>query len=263
MLKTNQFPAVEATGLTRTLPLGDTPVAILNGVSFSIEHGEWVALTGPSGSGKSTLLGLIAGLDSPTSGRIFIDGVEITRLSEGSLARLRNRMVGVVFQSFNLIPALTAQENVEVPLYVNNNRRDIQARARVMLERVGLGHRRHHQPHQLSGGEQQRVAIARALVTEPKLLVADEPTGNLDSKIGAQVLDLFDQLHDELGITLVIATHDPAIAARATRRLHLVDGEIATPLDELVPSVYSRDAVGKWDTDEHSPGPAFGVHEHG
>jgi len=219
--------AVEATDLTRALPLGQSLVSILNGVSLTIAPGEWVALTGPSGSGKSTLLGLIAGLDTPTSGRIVLDGLDITRLGESQLAAIRNQKVGVVFQSFNLIPSLTAQENVEVPLYVNPNRKRIRERASEMLERVGLGHRRGHQPHQLSGGEQQRVAIARALIAGPSLLVADEPTGNLDSQSGEQVLELFARLRAELHLTCVIATHDPAVAARAGRSLHLVDGRLA------------------------------------
>jgi putative ABC transport system ATP-binding protein len=219
--------AVEATDLTRSLPLGQSLVPILNGVSLTIEPGEWVALTGPSGSGKSTLLGIIAGLDTPTSGRIVLDGLDITRLDESQLAAIRNQKVGVVFQSFNLIPSLTAQENVEVPLYVNPNRQHIRQRASEMLEFVGLGRRGGHQPHQLSGGEQQRVAIARALIAKPSLLVADEPTGNLDSQSGEQVLELFARLRAELHLTCVIATHDPAVAARADRRLHLVDGRLA------------------------------------
>jgi len=219
--------AVEATDLTLALPLGQSLVSILNGVSLTIAPGEWVALTGPSGSGKSTLLGLIAGLDTPTSGRIVLDGLDITRLGESQLAAIRKQKVGVVFQSFNLIPSLTAQENVEVPLYVNPNRKRIRECASEMLERVGLGHRRGHQPHQLSGGEQQRVAIARALIAGPSLLVADEPTGNLDSQSGEQVLELFARLRAELHLTCVIATHDPAVAARAGRSLHLVDGRLA------------------------------------
>ncbi|MGI8588569.1 MAG: ABC transporter ATP-binding protein [Chloroflexia bacterium] len=227
--KTGNALAVEATDLTRTLPMGAQTVHILNGISFVIPSGEWVALTGPSGSGKSTLLGIIAGLDTPTSGRIVIDGVDISDMGEGDLAQIRNRKIGIVFQSFNLIPSLTAQENVEVPLYVRANHRQASDRAREMLERVGLGPRRKHQPHQLSGGEQQRVAIARALVTEPALLLADEPTGNLDSMNGTAMLDLFTKLHDELGVTLIIATHDPDIAARADRVLHIVDGKLADP----------------------------------
>ncbi len=220
-------PAVEAAELTRTLPLGRSQVSILNGVSLTVEAGEWVALTGPSGSGKSTLLGLMAGLDTPTSGRIALDGVDITHLGENELAAIRNQKVGVVFQSFNLIPALTAQENVEVPLYVSPDRKRIRQRAAEMLELVGLAQRRGHQPHQLSGGEQQRVAIARALVAQPSLLLADEPTGNLDSQSGEQVLELVSRLRRELHLTCIIATHDPAVAVRADRRLHLVDGRLA------------------------------------
>ena len=225
--------AVEATDLTRSLPLGGEDVHILNGVSFTIPRGAWVALTGPSGSGKSTLLGIIAGLDSPSGGRIVIDGVDITGLDERRLAGLRNRKIGIVFQSFNLIPSLTAQENVEVPLYVRPGMRDAPARARAMLELVGLTPRRGHRPHQLSGGEQQRVAIARALVTDPTLLLADEPTGNLDTARGEQVLDLFSRLRQELGVTLIIATHDPAVAARADQRLHIVDGRLTNAADRL------------------------------
>jgi putative ABC transport system ATP-binding protein len=221
--------AVEATDLTRVLPLGTEQVHILNGVSLQIQPGEWVALTGPSGSGKSTLLGILAGLDTPSGGRIRIDGLDITGMDERDLARIRNQKIGIVFQSFNLIPSLTAQENVEVPLYVRAGHRQAPARAREMLEHVGLGARRGHRPHQLSGGEQQRVAIAPALVTEPALLLADEPTGNLDSATGAQVLDLFSRLRAGLGVTLIMATHDPAIAARADRELHIVDGRLTDP----------------------------------
>ena len=219
--------AVEATDVVHTLPLGNQQVHILNGISFTINKGEWIALTGPSGSGKSTLLGIVAGLDTPTSGAIAIDGIDITNMSEGSLATLRNSKIGIVFQSFNLIPSLTAQENVEVPLYVGAGHRQARARARRMLEMVGLGPRRGHKPNQLSGGEQQRVAIARALVTNPTILVADEPTGNLDTATGANVLELFAKLHNDLGVTMIIATHDPAVAAYADRVLHIVDGKLA------------------------------------
>ena len=225
--------AIRAVDLTRTLPLGSNEVHILNGVSFEIAPGEWIALTGPSGSGKSTLLGIISGLDTPTSGMIKIDGIDISHMSETELARLRNDKIGIVFQSFNLIPSLTAQENVEVPLYVGTGARHAANRARQMLELVGLAERRKHRPHQLSGGEQQRVAIARALVTQPALLVADEPTGNLDSTTGGQVLDLFSRLHTELNLTFIIATHDPAVAARASRVLHIVDGKLTKPASLL------------------------------
>jgi putative ABC transport system ATP-binding protein len=224
--------AVQAVAITRSLPLGGQQVPILNGVSFDVAQGEWIALTGPSGSGKSTLLGILAGIDAPTSGRVVIGGVDITRMRERKLARIRNEKIGIVFQSFNLIPTLTAQENVEVPLYVSANRRNAGKRARAVLGLVGLGDRLRHRPHQLSGGEQQRVAIARALVTQPALLLADEPTGNLDSKTGQQILDLFAQLRDELNVTLVVATHDAEIAVRADRELHLVDGRLVQPADE-------------------------------
>ncbi len=220
---------IEARDIRRSLPLGAAQIHILNGVSFDVPRGAWVALTGPSGSGKSTLLGIIGGLDTPTSGTIVIDGTDITMLSEAKLARIRNQKIGIVFQSFNLIPTLTAQENVEAPLYVHPNRRHAAQRARAMLHLVGLDDRVHHRPYQLSGGQQQRVAIARARVTEPALLVADEPTGNLDTTTSAQILDLFERLRTELGITLVIATHDAAVAAHADRELHLVDGCLVQP----------------------------------
>lgn len=229
-------PAVQANDLVRSLPLGGQDVHILNGISFQVEPGEWIALTGPSGSGKSTLLGIIAGLDTPSGGTIKIDGTDITHMSEGRLAKLRNDKIGIVFQSFNLIPSLTAQENVEVPLYVGGAHRGASGKARHMLELVGLGERRRHRPQQLSGGEQQRVAIARALVTDPTILVADEPTGNLDTATGAQILELFARLHRELYLTLIIATHDPAVAALANRTLHIVDGNLADPAHSLIAS---------------------------
>ncbi len=229
MLQDKARCAVEASDLYKSLPLGSETIAILNGVSFTISPGEWVTLMGPSGSGKSTLLGIIAGLDTPTSGQICIDGIDITKMRERELARIRNEKIGIVFQSFNLIPTLTAQENVEAPLYVSARRGDIARRAREMLDLVGLSDRRHHRPHQLSGGQQQRVAIARALITEPALLVADEPTGNLDSKTGGEMLDLFMRLRRELNLTLIVATHDPAVAAHADRGLHLVDGHLQPP----------------------------------
>lgn len=221
------FPAIEACALSRTLPLGGEEIPILDRVSFTVAPGEWIALTGPSGSGKSTLLGILAGLDSPTSGTIRLDGVDVSRLGERRMARLRNERIGVVFQSFNLIGSLTAQENVEAPLYVRSSRSRAGEAAREMLARVGLSDRLDHRPHQLSGGQQQRVAIARALVTRPALLVADEPTGNLDSEAGAQVLLLLESMRRDLGVTLVVATHDPQVAARADRILRLVDGRLA------------------------------------
>jgi putative ABC transport system ATP-binding protein len=220
-------PAIEAVDLTRSLPLGGDSVPILKGVSFTVEPGEWIALTGPSGSGKSTLLGILAGLDSPTSGRILVGGTDVTSLNERAMARLRNERIGVVFQSFNLIPTLTAQENVEAPLHVGSSRVRPRDAAREVLGLVGLSDRLGHRPHQLSGGQQQRVAIARALVTRPALLIADEPTGNLDSANGTQVLELIERLRRDRQITVVVATHDPAVAARADRTLHMVDGLLA------------------------------------
>lgn len=220
---------VTVNNVHRVLSLGGRELHILRGVSFSIAEGEWVALTGPSGSGKSTLLGILGGIDRPTQGSVTLDGVEISALPEGRLARIRNEKVGIVFQAFHLIPTMTAQENVEAPLYVGPRRRQAPALARQMLETVGLGDRLNHLPHQLSGGEQQRVAIARALVGGPRLLMADEPTGNLDTATGKQVLSLIRGLREQFGLTVVMVTHDAQIASAADRRLHLVDGQFSAP----------------------------------
>jgi putative ABC transport system ATP-binding protein len=226
--------AIEVDSVTRTLKLDRRELRILRGVSFSVAAGEWVALTGPSGSGKSTLLGVLAGIDRPTSGRVCLEGEEISGLPENRLARLRNAKIGIIFQAFHLIATLTAQENVEAPLYIGPRRREARRLATEMLDRVGLAERRHHLPHQLSGGEQQRVAIARALVGGPNLLLADEPTGNLDTATSQQVLALISQLRAQLGLTVVMVTHEAEIAAYAGRRLHLVDGQLA-PLPASAP----------------------------
>jgi putative ABC transport system ATP-binding protein len=210
--------------VTRELPLGSERIQILRGVSFAIPRKSWVAIMGPSGSGKSTLLGILAGLDTPTTGQVTVDGVDITHMDEGKLARFRNEKIGMVFQSFNLIPTLTALENVEVPLFASKSTANSAARATRILELVGLRDRLHHRPNQLSGGQQQRVAIARALVNQPSLLVADEPTGNLDSSTGEAILDLFEELRQELGLTIIIATHDAAVAQRVDGILQIVDG---------------------------------------
>ena len=222
-----QPAALEARGVTRSLPLGGESVEILRGIDFRIERGDLVALMGPSGSGKSTLLGIIAGLDRPSSGEVLVDGVAIATMPESRLAGVRNAKIGMVFQAYNLIPTLTAQENVEVPLYAGSHPGSPAARAREMLELVGLGHRAGHRPNQLSGGEQQRVAIARALATNPAIVIADEPTGNLDKRNGALVLELMTSLRDRLGSTFLIATHDATVAARAPRVLTIVDGLLA------------------------------------
>ncbi len=213
--------------ITKSLPLGRESIEILKGIDFKIHSGEFVSIVGPSGSGKSTLLGIIAGLDNPTNGQVFIDGVDITKMAEGQLAQVRNSKIGMVFQAFNLIPTLTAQENVEVPLHVGKHKGSPAAQARDMLSLVGLSHRFDHKPGQLSGGEQQRVAIARALVTDPAFVIADEPTGNLDAKNGAHVLKLIADLRSQTGKTFIIATHDPEVAKHADRAIRIVDGQIA------------------------------------
>jgi putative ABC transport system ATP-binding protein len=223
----NSATMIEVTDLRRSLPVGGRELAVLRGISFSVAPGEWVALTGPSGSGKSTLLGLLAGIDRPTGGSVWLDGVEISALPEARLARVRNERIGIVFQAFYLIPSMTALENAAAPLYVGPRRRQAHALARRMLEQVGLGDRLDHLPHQLSGGEQQRVAIARALAAGPCVLLADEPTGNLDSVTGAQVLALIREMRAALDLTVVMVTHDPQVAACAGRRLHLIDGQLA------------------------------------
>ncbi len=217
---------VKVENIRRHLPQGGRELHILNGISFAVEACYWQALSGPSGSGKSTLLGILAGIDRPSGGKVTIEGTEISGLPERKLARLRNEKIGVVFQSFHLIPTLTALENVEAPLYIHPQRRRARSMAVNMLEQVGLGERMGHFPHKLSGGEQQRVAMARALVGSPRILLADEPTGNLDSATSKQVLDLLRHLRNQLGLTVIMVTHDPAVAARADRRLHIVDGRL-------------------------------------
>ncbi len=218
--------ALEARAITRSLPLGRERIDILHGISFRIERGEFVAIIGPSGSGKSTVLGIIAGLDSPTGGQVLVDGVDITKMSEAQLASIRNQKIGMIFQAFNLIPTLTARENVEVPLYVGKHQGSPAARSKEVLELVGLGHRLDHRPNQLSGGEQQRVAIARALATAPAIVIADEPTGNLDAKNSENVLNLIRELRERTGTTFIIATHDPTVAAAAERIIRLYDGRV-------------------------------------
>jgi putative ABC transport system ATP-binding protein len=212
-------------GVTFRLQSAGRPVQILEGVNLSIPEKQFVAVTGPSGSGKSTLIGLLAGLDRPTAGKIFWDEIEITRLSEDTLARLRRERIGIVFQSFFLIPTLTALENVMVPLELLG-RMDARTAASSILSEVGLSERIHHYPAQLSGGEQQRVAAARAFAANPPLLLADEPTGNLDSASGKKVMDLLFRLHRDRGSTLILVTHDPALTLLAERVILLQDGRI-------------------------------------
>ena len=218
-------PIVRVQGLGKRVGKNDDALTILSGVDFAIWPGEAVAIVGASGSGKSTLLGLLAGLDTPSDGRVEIAGTDLFSLDEDARAALRGRMVGFVFQSFQLLPALNALENVMLPLELAG-RADAAARAREILARVGLAARLKHYPKQLSGGEQQRVALARAFVGGPKLLLADEPTGNLDANTGAEVIDLLFNLNREQGTTLVLVTHDEALASRCGRRLRLAAGEL-------------------------------------
>lgn len=213
-------------GLTKRLKSGETELEILKPLDLTVPDGEVLAIMGPSGSGKSTLLGLLAGLDAPTAGSIQIDGVEITGLSEDKLAQLRGQKIGIVFQSFNLIPNLTALENVALPLELLDQPEGADERARELLTAVGLSSRAHHYPVQLSGGEQQRVALARAFATKPSLLLADEPTGNLDTATGEAVVELLLKLNREQGTTLVLVTHSPELGALADRTVHIRDGRI-------------------------------------
>jgi len=217
---------IRAYGLTKTIHTGTHRVEILKGIDLEIPRGQFAAVMGPSGSGKSTLLGLLAGLDTPTSGSILLDGQEITGLNEDELARVRGRKIGFVFQAYHLIPTLTAEENVLLPMELAGNGGDGGTRARELLKRVGLADRRDHYPVQLSGGEQQRVALARAFMVRPPILLADEPTGNLDSENGRLVLDLLLALNRQEGTTLVLVTHDQELAANADRRILLRDGRI-------------------------------------
>jgi putative ABC transport system ATP-binding protein len=216
-------------GLRKTLRTGSVALDILKGLDFTVSAGEFVAIMGASGSGKSTLLGLLAGLDNPSSGSVALNGTVISNLPENDLARLRGRTVGFVFQSYQLIPTLTALENVLLPYELNDTTGDRKAgleRARTLLDSVGLGARLDHYPVQLSGGEQQRVALARAFILRPPIVLADEPTGNLDSANGEHILELLLELNRREGTTLVLVTHDPALAAHASRRIILRDGAI-------------------------------------
>jgi len=216
---------IEIENITKVYKMGETEVRALNGVSLQIDDGEWTAITGPSGSGKSTLMAILGCLDSPTSGVYRFDGTDVAKMRDDQLAAVRNKKIGFVFQQFNLLARTSALENVELPLLYSsiNHRHD---RAKAALEAVGLADRMQHHPNELSGGQQQRVAIARALVSEPTIILADEPTGNLDSKTGREIMELFAHLHSERGITVIFVTHDPTIAANAHRVIHIMDGVV-------------------------------------
>jgi putative ABC transport system ATP-binding protein len=216
---------IELRAVSKTVTSGSEPLTILHPLTTTIEQGQFVAIVGPSGSGKSTLLGLLAGLDAPTSGSVVIDGIDITALGEDELASLRGERIGFVFQFFHLIPSLTAHENVAVPMEIKGTPNP-SARARVLLEEVGLTGRAHHYPSQLSGGEQQRVALARALANDPPILLADEPTGNLDTTNGRHIMDLLRSIHHARNTTLILVTHDQELAAMADRRISLRDGRV-------------------------------------
>jgi putative ABC transport system ATP-binding protein len=215
---------IRAESLTKEYLSGGQPLAVLKDITFEIATGELVAIVGPSGSGKTTLLGLLAGLDRPSRGRVVVDGQDLNRLTEDGLARFRADRVGFVFQSFHLIPTLTARENVQVPLELRGE--DAAARADELLARVGLADRKHHYPAQLSGGEQQRVALARAFCNRPRILFADEPTGNLDHTTGARVVEIMMELNRELGTTTVLVTHDLELARKTRRIIRLSDGAV-------------------------------------
>jgi putative ABC transport system ATP-binding protein len=220
---------IELRGVSKTVQSGSHPLTILHALDYTIPSGRFVAIVGPSGSGKSTLLGLLAGLDAPSTGQIVIDGVDITKLSEDALARLRGEKIGFVFQFFHLVPSLTALENILVPMEIAG-RRDAASRARALIDEVGLTDRAHHYPSQLSGGEQQRIAIARALANDPPIVFADEPTGNLDSITGRHIMELLLDVWRSRKTTLVLVTHDAELASLADTRLVLRDGR---PVDEV------------------------------
>ena len=216
---------LQCEGLTQTYLSGGNPLTVLKDITFTLEDGGFLAIVGPSGSGKTTLLGLLAGLDRPASGRVWLDGNDLSGLDENARARLRAEKVGFVFQSFQLIPTLTARENVPVPMELREES-GAEVRAEELLRRVGLGDRLDHYPAQLSGGEQQRVALARAFATRPRILFADEPTGNLDGKTGHTIVDLMLELNREFGTTLVLVTHDLNLASLARRTIRLADGQV-------------------------------------
>ncbi len=223
---------LRAENLTKELKVGEVSVQALRGVSLKVKAGEFLGIIGPSGSGKSTLLGLIGGLDSPTSGKVFIDGIDITNLSERQLTRVRNEKIGFIFQFFNLIPTLTAVENVALPIQFSRQRKfNANKRAKELLDMFGLSDRSHHRPTQLSGGQQQRVAIARALANSPALLLCDEPTGSLDTESSEVVMKALRDVQKNTGTTVIIVTHNMDVASQVDRLINLVDGHVASDVD--------------------------------
>jgi len=232
-MSTDDRPLIQATGLTKNFTRGAETIHVLNRLDLEVPRGEFLALMGPSGSGKSTLLNLVGGLDRPTEGAIEVAGERIDDMSGGRLAQWRSRHVGLVFQFYNLMPVLTAERNVDLPLLLTHlSKRERRAHVEAALKVVGMGHRARHYPRQLSGGEQQRVGIARAIVTDPTLLLCDEPTGDLDRKSGDEVLNLLQALNREQGKTIIMVTHDPHAAARASRVLYMDEGHLSTEKPE-------------------------------
>jgi putative ABC transport system ATP-binding protein len=219
------MPVIEIQNVKKTYRMGDVEVNALRGVSFAVEPGEMVSIMGPSGSGKSTLMNIIGCLDTPSEGKYILDGVEVNKLNDDQLAAIRNKKIGFVFQTFNLLARTAALDNVELPM-IYGHMPDRRKRALAALDQVGLSDRIHHRPNELSGGQQQRVAIARALVNDPAIILADEPTGNLDSQSGAEIMGIFDRLHKEQGMTVILVTHDAEIGAHAQRIIHIRDGQV-------------------------------------
>jgi putative ABC transport system ATP-binding protein len=239
----NETPVIQAKNLIKTYQMGEVQVRALRDVSLEIQRGELISIMGPSGSGKSTLMNILGCLDQPTSGTYHLDGVEVARLDDNELARIRGQKIGFVFQSFNLLPRTSALSNVELPLiYSGVNRRQRYKHAAEALDRVGLGDRLHHKPNELSGGQQQRVAIARALISQPAIIMADEPTGNLDSKSSAEIMTIFQRLNQEQGITIIFVTHEPDIANCTRRIVRLADGRIVADSPVAEP----QQAIGDW-----------------
>ena len=258
MSKTKNDKVLTMQDVTKDLRLGELNINILKGINLEVDRGEFMGIIGPSGSGKSTLLGIIGGLDSPSEGRIYLDGQDITDLNERKLTSIRNEKIGFVFQQFNLIPTLTATENVALPIqFSTTSKKNPEKRAKELLSMLGLGDRLKHRPTQLSGGQQQRVAIARALANDPPLLLCDEPTGNLDTESGEVVMEALRNIQAEMNATVVIVTHDMEIASACDRVISLVDGHIA---DDIDPRATANQAALKILKDKRATGELRAIH---
>ncbi|MFX1518338.1 MAG: ABC transporter ATP-binding protein [Promethearchaeota archaeon] len=233
---------IETVDLCKNYHLGDVIVPALRGINLKVKWGEFIVIMGPSGSGKSTLLNMIGGLDTPTSGKVYINGQDISQMSDGALTELRAQEIGFIFQFYNLVPVLTAFENVELPMMVNGiSEKEGKKRAKELLEIVGLADRMHHRPDELSGGQRQRVSIARALANKPSIVLADEPTGDVDTKTGEEILELMHDLNKNMNVTFIVITHDPAIAEHCDRLIRIIDGQIATDKPTVHEILYITD----------------------